>query len=187
MSKRYLKAFPSLMPLPAAVVTVSSSRGDNPITISWIGVLCSVPPLIGFSIRDNRHSFKVLEDAEDFVVNIPWEQNLKAVDICGQVSGKDQDKWELSEITKEKSKIVKSVAIAEFPMNIECILREKKLLGSHTLFIGEIVSVSADERLFGADGNIDIERILPVGYMPQTKTYYATGKKLERAGYTIKK
>ena len=72
-------------------------------------------------------------------------------------------------------------------MNIECILREKKLLGSHTLFIGEIVSVSADELLFGTDGNIDIEKILPVGYIPQTKTYYGTGKKLERAGFTIKK
>ncbi len=186
MAKKTLKANPLLMPLPAAVVTVASPDGDNPITISWIGVLCSEPPTIGFSVRESRHSFGILEKAEDFVVNIPWEKNVRAVDICGRVSGRNKDKWELCGITRLKSQKVKTPGIEEFPINLECVLKERKELGSHTLYIGEIVNVTADEELFLSNGKVDVDSIRPLGYIPQTGIYYGTGRIVERAGFSLK-
>lgn len=159
------KPWTALFPCPVVLVTcVDSNRKPNIITLTWAGTVCSDPPMIGLGIRPNRHSYQLIEYSGEFVVNIPTRDILKEVDLCGMVSGKNVGKFSETGLTPEPAEKVKPPLIRECPVNIECVVKKKIPLGSHHLFLGEIVCVHVDKDILDEKGEIDFTRIAPFVY-----------------------
>lgn len=175
-----------LYPVPVVLVScVDAKNGKaNIITIAWCGIICSEPPLISISIRPSRHSHKLISQARNFVVNIPSRALVKQVDICGVTSGKDTDKFRELSLTPVPSKKINSPMIGQCPVNIECRLKDVIKLGSHDMFIGEVVCVHADDSLMSPDGSIDYARAEPFTY--NQGEYRDIGDKIGYYGFSRK-
>ena len=146
MAKIQIKPEPALFPLPVILVTCVDKAGKpNIITLAWAGMVCSEPPMLSISIRPHRYSYGLIKESGEFVVNIPSSDIMRQTDICGTVSGKDTDKFALTKLTPEKAKAVKPPLIKECPVNLECKVKQTLILGTHEVFIGEIVAVHIDE------------------------------------------
>jgi flavin reductase (DIM6/NTAB) family NADH-FMN oxidoreductase RutF len=160
---------------PNPVVLVSSSNGvkDNIITIAWVGTVCSKPPMISISVRPSRFSHELITSSNEFVINIPGEKLIEACDFCGTRSGRDFDKFKEMNLTKEKGLFVNTPMIKECEVNIECRVRDTIHLGTHDLFIGEVLNVNADEKIIYSDGDIDYEKIEVLSYL---MNYYLRSK-----------
>jgi len=154
-----------MYPNPAVMVSCSNGNRDNIITLAWAGTVCSNPPMISISIRPSRYSHEIISASKEFVINIPNEEMIVACDFCGTNSGRDIDKFKELGLTKEKGFIVSSPIIKECPINIECKVRQIIHLGTHDMFIGEVVSVDADEEVVYPYGEIDYERIDMLSYL----------------------
>ncbi|MDH5771295.1 MAG: flavin reductase family protein [Candidatus Bathyarchaeota archaeon] len=155
----------ALFPCPVVLVTCVDSDGKpNIITLAWAGVVCSDPPVLGLGIRPHRHSYGLIEDAGEFVVNIPTTEILEETDFCGMVSGRDVDKFSETGLTAEPAKEVKPPLIRECPVNIECVLKKKIPLGVHHLFLGEVVRVHVDQDVLDKNGRIDFTKVSPFVY-----------------------
>ena len=148
-----------LYPNPVVMVSCSDGTKDNIITLAWVGTVCSNPPMISISIRPSRYSHEFISASMEFVINIPEEKMLKACDFCGTNSGRDIDKFKKLDLTKEKGFIVNAPLIKECPINIECKVRQIIHLGTHDMFIGEVLSVNADEEIIYSDNDIDFEKV----------------------------
>lgn len=175
----------TLYPVPAALVS-SAAPGYRPniITLAWVGVVASAPPQIGISIRPSRHSHALIAESGEFVVNIPTEGELGATDYCGSVSGCQVDKFAACGFTAvAASKLAHAPLIAECPVNIECQVTKSLDLGSHTLFIGQVVAVHVEEALLDQEGRIDHLRAKPFAYA-QGK-YYSLDRFLGRHGFSV--
>ena len=176
----------ALFPCPVVLVTSIDSNGKaNIITLAWAGTICSDPPVIGLGIRPHRHSYKLIEEAGEFVVNIPTTKILRETDFCGMVSGKDIDKFSETNLTPELAEKVKPPLIHECPVNIECILKQKIPFGVHHLIIGEVVSVHVDQEILDENGRIDFTKISPFVY--NQGEYWSLKKKIGTHGYTSMK
>lgn len=184
MAKRLYSPATFLYPLP--VVLVSCGVGDeaNIITLSWVGTVCSTPPQIGISVRPSRHSHRLIRDVGEFVVNLPTVNLAWQADYCGRVSGKDEDKWAACGFTRVKASHVKVPLIAECPVNIECVLRHTISLGSHDLFIGEVVAAHIDEAVLDEKGRLDFARLAPFLYTG--RDYWKLGDLLHPVGFSTK-
>mgnify|MGYP001114690760 CR=1 FL=1 len=155
----------ALFPCPVVLVTCVDSNGKpNIITLAWVGVACSDPPMLGLGIRPHRHSYGIIEASGEFVVNIPTVEILKETDFCGVVSGKDVNKFSETGLTAEPAEKVKPPLIKECPVNIECVLRQKIPLGVHHLFIGEVTCVHVDQAVLDDKGRIDFSKVSPFVY-----------------------
>ena len=154
-----------MYPNPATMVSCSNGNKDNIITLAWVGTVCSSPPLISISIRPSRYSHELISASKEFVINIPEEKMIKALDFCGTNSGRNIDKFKELGFTKEKGFSVNAPLIKECPVNIECKVRKIIHLGTHDMFIGEVVSVDADEEVIYSDGEIDYEKISMLSYL----------------------
>jgi len=173
----------ALYPVPVALVTcVDDSGRPNIVTLAWVGVVCSEPPQIGIAIRPDRYSHALTEESGQFVVNIPSENLLSAADICGTLSGRDIDKFARTGLTPEPASQATPPLIAECPVNMECMLRQKLPLGSHDLFIGEVVAVHVDSTVLTEKGRIDFAKAKPITY--NQGEYWGLGNMLERHGFT---
>lgn len=164
--------------LTTPVVLISAwgkERTPNIITIAWCGVICSDPPMLYASVRPSRHSYELLRENGDFVINIPTESQLEKVDQCGVVSGRNENKFTLCGFTPEKGKIADAPIIAECPVNIECRTRQVLELGVHHAFIGEVLATSADEKILDPDGKI-LSDFAPPVYCAATRSYHRTAK-----------
>jgi len=146
MTKLVMKPSTALSVAPAVLVTAGTMESSDITTLAWVGTLCSEPPSIGIGVRPERwlHHFIVEEGA--FVVNVADAAHARQLDVCGMVSGKDVDKWELSGLTRETGTATTVPLVAECPVNIECVVRQTLPLGSHDLFVGQVVAVHMDER-----------------------------------------
>jgi len=162
-----------LMPLPAALVTCGE-HGLNPniITIAWCGVACSVPPMLSIAIRENRYSYEIIKNSGEFVVNVTGANILQKVDFCGVHSGRDIDKFKATGLTPLAASKVRPPLIKECPINLECQVRRSLELGSHILFIGEIVATHIDEDKLDDKGRPIIEKIQPIVYCPDARQYW---------------
>ena len=157
--------YTALYPCPVVLVTCVGSDGKpNIITLAWVGTLCSDPPTLGLGIRPQRYSYGLIEESGEFVVNIPTAEILEETDFCGIVSGKEVDKFSESGLSLEPAEKVKPPLIRECPVNIECVVREKVTLGSHCLFLGEIVLVHVDQAIMNEEGGIDFRKAAPFVY-----------------------
>lgn len=174
----------ALAPVPVAMVSCGDEVNSNITTIAWTGIINSEPPLVYVSIRPTRHSYSIIKESGEFVINIPDEELVVAADFCGTKSGKEIDKFKRAKLTKEKAQIIKAPLIKECPINIECKLKEIKHLGSHDMFIGEIVAVNADDKYIKENGSIDYGKANLLTYMGQE--YFVANKKVADRGVCLK-
>ncbi|MCP4582688.1 MAG: flavin reductase family protein [candidate division Zixibacteria bacterium] len=179
MSKKVLAPSTMLVPLPAVLVTCGGLTSDpNIITISWCGVVCSQPPMLSISVREKRHSFNLIKDTGEYVVNITGASLVKAVDYCGNYSGKDFNKFKETGLTPEPATKVRPPLIKESPINLECQIRKTLDLGSHHIFIAEIVATHVDESMITDDGRLDVQKINPLIYATHARQYWSGLSKL---------
>ena len=186
MAKREMKPGNMVYPLPAALVSCIDKDGNtNLITIAWTGTICSDPAMLYISVRPERHSHHMLEETGEFVLNLTTEEIIRAVDTCGVKSGADVDKWKLTGLTPESARVVKAPLVKESPVNIECRITETKRLGSHDMYLAEVVAIDADDDLFDANGKFDLKRAELVAY--SHGEYLRLGEQIGTFGYSVKK
>ena len=169
----------ALYPVPAVLVSCGRER-PNIITLAWVGTLCSDPPSLGIGVRPERHSHRLIADAGEFVVNLPAAGQVAAVDYCGQVSGRDVDKWAACGLTPAPAQNLSVPLIAECPVALECRVTHHLSLGVHDLFVGEILAVQVDEEVLTPQGHIDHELARPLAYAGGH--YYHLGELVGRFG-----
>ena len=186
MSKQTWKPGNMLYPVPA--VMVSCQRGDekpNIITVAWAGTICSDPAMVSISVRKERYSHNIIKESGEFVINLTTKRLCRATDYCGVRSGKDTDKFADMHLTPEKSVKINAPAIKESPVNIECKVREIKPLGSHSMILADVVSVTIDDTLLDEKGKFELNQSGLVTY--SHGEYFLLGKKLGTFGYSVKK
>lgn len=176
----------TLYPVPVVLVSCLDREASraNVITIAWCGIVASNPPLISVSIRPSRHSHKLMIAEREFVINIPTKDILKETDFCGMRSGKDTDKIKHCNFTSIQASKISSPMIKECPVNIECKLKDVLKLGSHDMFIGEVVAVHADLDILNQDGKIDYSKARP--FVFNQGEYWDLGKKIGYYGRASK-
>ena len=186
MGKIEFKPGNMLYPLPAVLVTVRDKEGrDNMITIAWAGTACTNPPMLYISVRPERYSYKALRETGEFVVNLTTKDMAKAVDYCGVRSGKDVDKFKQTGLQKGEASKVNVSVIEDSPVNIECKVRELLELGSHHMFLADVVHVTVDDRYMDEKGTFHLERANPIVY--SHGTYFDIGNSLGTFGYSVRK
>jgi flavin reductase (DIM6/NTAB) family NADH-FMN oxidoreductase RutF len=182
MPKLELSPSETLYPVPVVLVSCGNQANANIITIAWCGVACSKPPLLTISIRPSRHSNAIIKNAGDFIINIPTQNLLKEIDICGTTSGRDKDKFGICNFTKSGPSVVSSAMIKECPVNIECRVTKVLNLGAHDMFIGEVVKIHRDRSVLDKEGNMDYSKAAPIVY--NQGEYWALGKRIGRHGFS---
>ncbi len=163
MGKRSFKGGAMLNPVPAVMVSCGS-RKPNIITIAWTGIVNSNPPMTYISVRKERYSHNIIENTGEFVINLCSEELTFATDFCGVRSGRDTDKFKEMKLTPERAEIVRCPMIKESPVNIECRVREIIELGSHDMFIADILKVHVDEQYIDRSGRIRLDQASLVAY-----------------------
>lgn len=175
-----------LYPLPVVMVTVADEEGqDNIITVAWAGTVCTNPPMVSISVRPERYSYAMLRDTKEFVINLTTEKLVRATDYCGVKSGREVDKFKETGLTREKASHVGAPMIQESPVCIECRVREIQELGSHSIFVADVLAVHVDEKYMDEKGKFDLALSNPIVY--SHGEYYGLGKKLGTFGYSIRK
>ena len=186
MAKQTWKAGNMLYPIPAVMVSVTDGAGqDDIITVAWTGTICTNPPMVYISVRQSRFSHHMLMETGEFVINLTTEKLTRATDYCGVRSGRDVDKFKETGLTREKAEFVKAPMIRESPVSIECRVTEVKKLGSHDMFLAEVLAVHADEEYMDENNRFGLNRARPLVY--SHGEYLGTGKKLGTFGYSVKK
>ena len=186
MGKQNWKPGNMLNPVPAVMVSVADKKGNNNIiTVAWAGTICTNPPMLSISVRPERHSYNMLKETGEFVVTLTTEELAFACDYCGVTSGRDVNKYEKLNLTPLKMQNVNAPGIAESPVNIECKVREIKELGSHHMFIADVVGVIVDDKYMDEKNKFNINETGLVMY--SHGEYFAMGEKLGKFGYSIQK
>ncbi|WP_443854111.1 flavin reductase family protein [Eshraghiella crossota] len=186
MSKQSWKPGNMLYPLP--VVMVSCNRkGEKPniVTVAWTGTICSDPAMVSISVRPERYSHDIIEETGEFVINLVTKDLTYATDYCGVRSGRDVDKFKEMNLTPLPSKMIDAVGIEESPVNIECKVVEVKKLGSHDMFIAEVVNVTVDDRYMDESNKFNLNDSDLVAY--SHGEYFTLGEKIGTFGYSVRK
>ncbi len=181
MPKIVKKPFVALRPVPVVLVSCGHGEQANVITIAWIGVLCSNPPQIGIGVRPDRHSHGLIQQTGEFVVNIPNEGLIDQVEYCGSVSGREVTKFAAQGLTPAAGSAVQTPVIAECPLNIECRLVHTLPLGSHDLFVGQVVAVQVSEKVLDKQERVDNNKLQPILFTGDE--YWRLGSSLGRYGF----
>ena len=185
MGKIVFKPGTMLNPVPAVMVSCGDGQVKNIITIAWTGIINSDPPITYVSVRKSRYSHDIIERTGEFVINLTTEKLAFATDYCGVKSGRDTDKYKEMKLTPSPSKFVKAPGIGESPVNLECRVTEVKKLGTHDLFLAEVVGVSVNEKFMDENGKFHLNSTGLVAY--SHGEYFELGKKLGSFGYSVKK
>lgn len=186
MGKQTFKPGNMLYPLPAVMVSCQGNdEKPNIITVAWAGTVCTNPPMLSISVRPERYSYHLIEESGEFVVNLTTQDLVRATDFCGVRSGRDIDKFKECHLTPLPSKLIKAPGIAESPVNIECKVREIKPLGSHTMFLADVVNVTIDDTYLDENGRFHLNQSGLVTY--SHGEYFLLGKKLGTFGYSVAK
>ena len=186
MGKQNWKAGNMLYPVPAVMVSCQRpGEKANIVTVAWAGTICSDPAMVSISVRSERYSHDIIQETGEFVVNLVSTELTKACDWCGVRSGKDYDKFKELKLKKFKSDFMDTPAIDESPVNIYCKVKKIEKLGSHDLFIAEVIGVTVDEKYMDEKGRFDLAAANLMAY--SHGEYFALGKKLGKFGYSVKK
>lgn len=186
MAKQSWKPGNMLYPVPAVLVSCRDNNGnDNLLTIAWAGTICSDPAMLSISVRKERHSYQMIKESGEFVVNLTTKALLKATDYCGVRSGRDEDKFAAMNLTKGKAEKVSAPIIMESPVNIECKVKQILELGSHDLFIAEVVNVQVSDELMDETGRFRLQEAELIAY--SHGEYYDLGDKLGTFGFSVRK
>ncbi len=174
-----------LYPLPPVMVSCGTMERSNIITAAWTGTVNSEPPMVYVSVRPERHSYAMIKDSGEFVINLTTERLTRAADLCGVKSGRDVQKFRLCRLTPVPASAVSAPMIAESPVNIECRVVQRLALGSHDMFLAAVVAVDVDESLLDAKGVLHMERAGLVAYVHGR--YRALGRELGKFGFSVQK
>ncbi len=175
-----------LYPLPVVMVSVADTQGNyNIITLAWVGTVCSDPPMVSISVRPERYSYKILKETGEFVINLTTRELAYATDYCGVKSGRDVDKFREMNLTPLPASEVKAPLIAESPVNLECRVTSVQPLGSHDMFLAEVVAVHADEKYMDEKRKFHLEKADPIVY--SHGSYLSCGEQLGTFGFSVKK
>ena len=187
MAKQVWKGGNMLYPLPAVMVSCANAAGEKDIvTVAWAGTVCTNPPMLSISLRPERHSYHIIRESGEFVVNLVTSRLQRACDWCGVRSGRDYDKWAECRLTAEPAaKLELAPVIAESPVNIECRVRDVLELGSHHLFLADVAAVQVEEGLLDARGKLDLARANLTAY--SHGEYFELGRRLGSFGYSVRK
>ena len=186
MSKQIWKSGNMLYPVPAVMVSCQRpGEKPNMVTIAWAGTVCSDPAMVSISIRPERHSYDIIKETGEFVINLTTEKLARACDYCGVVSGRNVDKFAKTGLTPMPVEHVSAPAIAESPVNIACRVTESRALGSHTMFIAEVVGVTVDDEYLDENDRFHINDANLIMY--SHGEYFALGKYLGKFGYSVQK
>lgn len=186
ISKQVWKPGTMLFPLPVVMITSVDKDGrPNICTVAWTGTVCTDPPMLSISLREERYSHSLIKDSGEFVVNVPSVEELRATDYCGVVSGRDVNKFEKTGLTPAPASAVKPPLILECPLHLECRVKKTLKLGSHTMFVAQIVAVQVTAELMTPSGRLALEKAGLAAFVHGG--YYALGKKLGFFGYSIQK
>lgn len=186
MSKIPFKPGNMLYPLPIVLVSTIDMQGKtNIFTVAWAGTVCTNPPMVSISVRPERYSYHMIMETREFVINLTTKELARATDYCGVRSGRDVDKWKETGLTPMPSLEVKAPSVAQSPVNIECRVRQVEELGSHHMFIAEVVAVQADNAYMDEKKRFHLSKTEPICY--SHGEYYLLGKKLGTFGYSVRK
>lgn len=186
MAKQLWKPGNMLYPLPVVMVSLCGKDGQkNIITIGWTGTICSDPAMVSISVRPERYSHQMLLDTGEFVINLTTKELAYATDYCGVKSGRDVDKFKEMNLTAIPGAKTGAPMIQESPVNIECVVKERIPLGTHDMFLAEVVAVHADERYMDEKNRFHLEWAEPIVY--SHGSYLTTGESLGTFGYSVRK
>jgi len=185
MAKVMWKPGTFVYPIPAVMVTSGTMERSNIMTVAWTGVINTNPALVYISVRPERHSYNLIKQNGEFVINLTNEKLVYATDWCGVKSGSKVDKFKMMKLTKEIGNFVKCPLIKESPVSIECKVKEIKEYGSHHMFVGEVLAIDADEKYIDENGAFDIQKCNLISY--SNGGYYTAGKKLGKFGFSVQK
>ena len=185
MSKVMWKPGTFLYPLPAALVSCGTMEKSNIITVAWTGIINTNPAMIYISVRPSRYSYKLIKEQGEFVINLTNKELAKATDWCGVRRGIKYDKFKEMKLHKEKANFVKCPMIKESPVSVECKVKEIKELGSHHMFIAEVLAINSDDKYINDKGAFDISKCNLIAY--SNGHYYQMGKKIGKFGFSVKK
>ena len=186
MGRQTWKAGNMLYPLPAVLVSVADRAGkSNLFTVVWTGTICSDPPMVSISVRPERYSHHMIEETGEFVINLTTEALAFATDYCGVKSGRDVDKWNEMNLTPIAAERVKAPMVGESPVNLECRVTQKLELGTHDMFIAEVLAVHVDDQYMDDSGRFNLNDSKPLVY--SHGRYLTTGKEIGSFGYSVKK
>lgn len=183
--RKYLAPGTLLAPVPPALVTVGNYDEANILTIGWTGIMATQPPKTYISVRPSRYSHGILKEHGEFVINLPSVDLARAVDYAGIYTGKKVNKWEKCSLTKQKSEKVSTPTIAECPIALECRVYDVVSMGTHDVFMADIVGVSCHESIFDEEGKMHFERANLLAYAHGE--YYSLGEIVGRFGFSTDK
>lgn len=185
MSKILWKPGTMVYPVPAVMVTCGTMETPNIITIAWTGTICTDPAMTYISVRKERHSYNMIKESGEFVINLTTKDLVKATDFCGVKSGRDHDKFKLMNLTPVKGAYIEAPLIAESPVNIECKVTQILELGSHDMFLAKVLGVTIEDTLIDHTGKFRLDLANPISYAHGA--YYSLGEQLGTFGYSIMK
>ncbi len=185
MSKVQWKGGTFIYPIPAVMVSCGTMEESNIITVAWTGILNTNPAMCYISVRPERYSHNIIKENGEFAINLTTRQLAYATDWCGVKSGRDVDKFKEMKLTKERANIIKAPLIKECPVSVECKVKEIVPLGSHDMFVAEIVAIDADEKYIDEKGAFDISKCDLIAYA--NGGYYPLESKIGKFGYSVQK
>ena len=185
MARQVWKGSTLLNTEPPVLVSCGSPDKPNLITVGWCGTICTQPPMVSISFRPERYSYGLIKDSGEFVINLPTESLTRAVDWCGVKSGRNADKFAAMHLTAAPAAKVGTVLLEQSPVNLECKVTQRIPLGSHDLFLAQVVAVDVDESLLDESGKLCLNRAELIVY--SHGDYLALGRRLGRFGYSVRK
>ena len=184
-TKEHWKGSVITSPLPPTLVSCAYGGKMNVLTVAWTGILCTRPPMTYISVRPERYSYELIKQSGEFVINLPTKEIVRAVDLCGVRTGAKVDKFAEYGLHAEEAADVSAPLIAECPVSIECKVKEIVPLGSHDMFIADIVGIDAAKELLDESGKLCLEKAGLIAYAHGG--YFELGKQLGSFGYSVKK
>lgn len=185
MSRTIWKPGTFIYPLPVVMVSCGDMDNSNIITVAWTGILNTDPAMCYISVRPERYSYNLIKESKEFVINLTTKDLVYKVDWCGVKTGAKVDKFKEMNFTKEKAKNVKCPIIKESPVAIECRVKEIRKLGSHDMFVAEVLSIDADDKYIDDKGAFDISKCDLITYA--NGKYFSLGKQVGKFGYSVQK
>ena len=180
--KKSLGAKTLVYPTPVFIVGTYDKAGKpNAMTAAWGGICCSQPPCVAVSLRKATYTHGNIVARRAFTISIPSEKHVRQADYLGLVSGRSVDKFATAKLTPVKSDLVDAPYVKEFPLVLECKLAHTIELGLHTQFVGEILDVKAEDTVLDGKGHVDIKKMKPLAFTPDTQSYYGIGKLVAQA------
>lgn len=185
MGKESWKGGALLAPIPPAMVSCGTMEHPNILTIAWTGIINTKPPKTYISVRPSRYSYELIKQSGEFVINLTTSSLVRAADFCGVRSGKDINKFACCQLTPERSTVLSAPMIAESPLSMECKVSEIIPLGTHDMFLADVIAVNVDQQYIDQDGKLHLERCGLAAFAHGA--YFEMGKKIGSFGFSVRK